>query len=76
SFGVLCFEVASRTEPFKGKRPAQVIGAVLYKEERPQIPEWASASPDVVPLMEQCWSQDPAKRPKGFGPVVRTLASV
>ncbi|CAM9860173.1 unnamed protein product, partial [Sphacelaria rigidula] len=63
SFGVLCFEVATRTEPFKGKRPAQVIGAVLCRGERPQIPEWASASPDVVPLMKQCWSQDPAKRP-------------
>ncbi|CAM9331098.1 unnamed protein product [Ectocarpus fasciculatus] len=76
SFGVLCFEVATRTEPFKGKRPANVIGAVLYRNERPQIPEGASASPEVVPLMEQCWRQDPAERPEGFGPVVRALASV
>ncbi|CAN0096500.1 unnamed protein product [Ectocarpus sp. 12 AP-2014] len=76
SFGILCFEVVTRTEPFKGKRPAQVIRAVLYEEERPQIPEGASASPDVVALMEQCWKQDPADRPAGFGPVVRALASV
>ncbi|CAM9942758.1 unnamed protein product, partial [Ectocarpus sp. 12 AP-2014] len=76
SFGVLCFEVVTRTEPFKGKRPAHVIGAVLYRNERPQIPEGASASPEVVPLMEQCWRQDPVERPEGFGPVVRALASV
>ncbi|CAN0534157.1 unnamed protein product, partial [Ectocarpus sp. 12 AP-2014] len=76
SFGVLCFEVITRTEPFKGKIPAQVIYAVLYMNERPQIPEGGSASPEVVPLMEQCWRQDPAERPEGFKPVVRALASV
>lgn len=63
-------------EPFKGKKPAQVIKAVLFSEERPKIPQGASASPDVVPLMEQCWMQDPAWRPEGFVPVVQGLASV
>lgn len=67
--------MATRAEPFKGKIAAQVIGMVLYKAERPQLPEGASASPHVVPLMELCWKQDPADRPEGFGPVVRTLAS-
>ncbi|CAB1105815.1 unnamed protein product [Ectocarpus sp. CCAP 1310/34] len=76
SFGVLCFEVVTRTEPFKGRIPAHVIRAVLYENERPQIPEGASAAPEVVPLMEQCWRQDPVERPEGFGPVVRALASV
>lgn len=74
SFGIVCFEVATRVEPFKGKKPAQVMRAVLAKEERPEVPEWASVSPDVVPLMEHCWMQDPAQRPEGFVPVVRTLA--
>lgn len=63
-------------EPFKGMRPAQVIGAVLYREERPTIPEGASASPDVLRLMEHCWKQDPAQRPQGFSPVVEELARV
>ncbi|CAM9480272.1 unnamed protein product [Ectocarpus sp. 6 AP-2014] len=76
SFGVLCFEVATRTEPFKGKRPAQVIGAVLYRNERPKLPHGASASPDVVLLMEQCWKEDPKERPEGFEPVVVALANV
>lgn len=57
-------------------RPAQVMRSVADKERRPEIPEWASASPDVVPLMERCWKQDPAQRPKGFVSVVETLASV
>lgn len=76
SFGVVCFEVASRKEPFKGKRPARTIGAVLYRGERPQVPKGASASPDVVTLMEQCWKQDSAQRPDGFTPVVEALESV
>lgn len=63
-------------EPFKGLKQPQVTRAVADKGKRPQIPEEASASPDVVRLMEQCWKQDPADRPDGFKPVVRTLASV
>ncbi|CAM9728774.1 unnamed protein product [Ectocarpus sp. 12 AP-2014] len=62
--------------PFKGMNRTQVVNAVAWQGQRPQIPEWASASLDVVPLMEQCWTQDPAHRPKGFGPVVQTLASM
>ncbi|CAN0518413.1 unnamed protein product, partial [Ectocarpus sp. 12 AP-2014] len=76
SFGVVCFEVATQMEPFKGLKQTQVTRAVADKGKRPEIPEGASASPDVVPLMEQCWKQDPADRPDGFGPVVRALASV
>jgi len=76
SFGVVCFEVSTRLEPFEGLRETQVTRAVADKGKRPQIPEGASASPDVVALMEQCWRQDPAERPEGFGPIVRTLAGV
>ncbi|CAN0045546.1 unnamed protein product, partial [Ectocarpus sp. 12 AP-2014] len=76
SFGIVCFEVATQMQPFKGLKQTQVTRAVADKGKRPQIPEGASASPDVVPLMEQCWKQDPADRPDGFRPVVRALASV
>ncbi|CAM9400565.1 unnamed protein product, partial [Ectocarpus fasciculatus] len=68
SFGVVCFEVTTRMKPFKAMNLPQVIKAVAFHGKRPQIPEWASASPDVVPLMEQCWKQDPEHRPEGFGP--------
>eukprot|EP00903_Cladosiphon_okamuranus_P009162 g8755.t1 len=76
SFGIVCFEVATRMEPFKGLKQTQVTRAVADKGKRPQIPEEASASPDVVALMEKCWKQDPADRPEGFGPVVQALADV
>lgn len=49
---------------------AQVIGAVAFNKKRPQIPEWASTSSDVLTLMEHCWRHDPAERPEGFGPIV------
>eukprot|EP00903_Cladosiphon_okamuranus_P009878 g9383.t1 len=76
SFGIVCFEVATRMEPFKGRRPLQVMQAVLFKKERPQIPQGASGSPDVLRLMERCWQQEPAQRPQGFVPVVEELAIV
>ncbi|CAB1104154.1 unnamed protein product [Ectocarpus sp. CCAP 1310/34] len=76
SFCVVCFEVITRMEPFKGMNPTQVIKAVVLNERLPQMLERASASPHVVPLMEQCWKQDPTHRPDGFGPEVKTLASV
>ena len=60
-------------EPFEGKRPFQVIGAVLHRGERPRIPDEASASPDIVPLMQQCWMQDPAQRPEGFSLLAKAL---
>lgn len=63
-------------EPFKGLKQPQVTRAVADKGKRPQLPEGASASPDVVALMEQCWKQNPADRPDGFRPVVRALADV
>lgn len=76
SFGVVCFEVATRLEPFKELTHTQVTRAVADKGKRPQIPEEASASPYVVTLMEQCWKQHPADRPDGFEPVVQALSSV
>ncbi|CAM9651046.1 unnamed protein product, partial [Scytosiphon promiscuus] len=75
SFGIVCFEVATRVEPFKGKTCAHVFGLVCTGK-RPQIPEVASASPDVVVLMEQCWMQEPAERPEGFRNVVGVLNRV
>lgn len=78
SFGVVCFEVVATRmkKPFQGMPPAQVMKAVAHKRKRPEVPDWASASPDVVTLMERCWKQDPAERPEGFGPVVRALEGV
>ncbi|CAM9316537.1 unnamed protein product [Scytosiphon promiscuus] len=76
SFGVVSFEVAARAEPFKGMNAPQVIMAVAVSKKRPQVPEGASASPDVVSLMEKCWKHNPADRPEGFGSVIRALGSV
>ncbi|CAM9787007.1 unnamed protein product [Ectocarpus sp. 12 AP-2014] len=76
SFGVVCYEVATRMEPFRGMMPVQVMRAVADMGRRPEIPAGASASPDVVPLMERCWKQDPAQRHEGFVPVVEHLCRV
>ncbi|CAM9809672.1 unnamed protein product, partial [Ectocarpus sp. 12 AP-2014] len=76
SFGIVCYEVTTRIEPFRGMMPVQVMRAVADMGRRPEIPAGASASPDVIPLMERCWKQDPAQRPEGFMPVVEELGRV
>lgn len=74
SFGVLCFEVATRAIPFPDMNANQLMAAVAFRKERPQIPEWSSPSPDVVRLMKHCWTQDPDGRPNGFQPIAETLS--
>lgn len=66
----------TRTEPFKEMAAVQVIMTVAGEVGRPQLTEEASSSPDIVPLVEKRWNQDPVHRPEGFGPVMEALASV
>lgn len=76
SFGILCFEVATRADPFPGMKPLQVVKAVSVHARRPELPNGSSPSADVVQLMKNCWKQEPGKRPDGFGSVVETLLRV
>ena len=73
SFGMVCFEVATRREPFPGKAAIHVMNVVGVKGERPQLPAGSKPSSDVVVLMKKCWKQDPNDRPDGFTPVVADL---
>lgn len=76
SFGVVCFEVATRAEPFPGMNPRQLIWAVRIQQKRPQVPEPYSPPNCVNHLMETCWKHHPAERPQGFTPLVRTLSGL
>lgn len=73
SFGMVCFEVATRREPFPGKTAIHVMNIVGIKGERPQLPAASKPYSDVVVLMEKCWQQDPNDRPDDFDPVVADL---
>lgn len=71
---MVCFEVATRREPFPGMKAVQVIHVVAVKRERPNLPEASKPSPDVTALMETCWQHEPTDRPAGFHPVVEALS--
>lgn len=58
-----------REDPYNGLKAIEVIPRVL-KGERPVITE--SCDPVFKQLMEQCWLEDPEKRPS-FRHIVDTL---
>lgn len=48
-------------EPWKGESVGAVYCAVVKENARPPVP---SDFPSVLlPLMQECWASDPAKRP-------------
>ena len=70
---MVCFEVATRREPFPGKTVIQVM-RVVDRRERPQPPAVSDPFPEVASLMEKCWKHEPTDRPAGFHPVVQALS--
>eukprot|EP00047_Mylnosiga_fluctuans_P005678 m.241988 g.241988 ORF g.241988 m.241988 type:complete len:379 (-) comp13946_c0_seq1:269-1405(-) len=64
SFGIIMWEIASRSTPWPDIDPPNLAMKVLQRleqGERPPIdPSW---SPELVSLMKQCWSFDAAQRP-------------
>jgi serine/threonine-protein kinase CTR1 len=69
SFGIFLWELLYREDPYNGLKAIEVIPRVL-KGERPVITE--SCDPVFKQLMEQCWLEDPEKRPS-FRHIVDTL---
>lgn len=62
SLAVLMWELISVTEPWSGMRSAQIIAAVVGREERPGWPP-SQAPQEVRNLITALWSQNPADRP-------------
>mmetsp|Transcript_20300 Transcript_20300/g.22563 ORF Transcript_20300/g.22563 Transcript_20300/m.22563 type:complete len:723 (+) Transcript_20300:44-2212(+) len=61
SFAIVLWEMVSRSDPFSGMPPFQVIFAVGTQGARPTIPQ--HCNPDYQKLMEDCWQEEPANRP-------------
>jgi tRNA A-37 threonylcarbamoyl transferase component Bud32 len=70
SFGVVLWEMISREEPFKGMPPFQVIFVVATQGQRPTIPSYCP--PEWEQLIEDCWQEDPDKRPT-FEEIIQRL---
>jgi tRNA A-37 threonylcarbamoyl transferase component Bud32 len=70
SFGIIMWEILTGQEPYAGMHHGGVIGGILSNTLRPTVP--ASCDPQWRELMEQCWSNEPDKRPT-FTEVVSRL---
>jgi serine/threonine protein kinase len=71
SDGILVWELASGSYPYKGQSPLQIAYAVCKLHERPEIPHRAPRS--IRALIQDCWAHDPAVRPS-FKNIFRKFA--
>ncbi len=60
SFGMVLFELITKTVPYGDKSAEQIIH-YLNKGERPSIP--SDAPEKFVKPMQRCWSENPSERP-------------
>ena len=71
SYGIILWELATRTEVYEGMGPAQIIHSVANESLRPPVPEdciWKD-------LMVRCWAQIPIDRPD-FDMIVEELNKI
>ncbi|KAL5769066.1 hypothetical protein ACOSP7_015622 [Xanthoceras sorbifolium] len=61
SFGVILWELATLSIPWKGLNPMQVVGAVGFQNRRLEIPE--DIDPAVAQIIRDCWQMEPHLRP-------------
>jgi serine/threonine protein kinase len=61
SLGVVLWEIATRGVPWQGKKFADIIAAVGFRQERPGAPQ-DSSIPQVQEAIAACWVQNPADR--------------
>ena len=62
SFGIIIWEIMTRLEPYDDKEAMQIVVEVVNHQLRPNIPPQYEDCP-LLPLMKDCWNQDPLKRP-------------
>ena len=61
SYGIVLWEILTRSVPYRGLESAQIIARVLTTDLRPPMPE--GAPPEIAMLIRQCWDRDPRARP-------------
>eukprot|EP00602_Paraphysomonas_sp_CaronLab_P000257 CAMPEP_0185031708 /NCGR_PEP_ID=MMETSP1103-20130426/19325_1 /TAXON_ID=36769 /ORGANISM="Paraphysomonas bandaiensis, Strain Caron Lab Isolate" /LENGTH=500 /DNA_ID=CAMNT_0027567323 /DNA_START=395 /DNA_END=1897 /DNA_ORIENTATION=- len=61
SFGILFWELLSRSQPFAGLSPIQAAFGVAKNNLRPPIPR--DINPRLKAILTRCWHPDPTSRP-------------
>ncbi|TPX32874.1 hypothetical protein SmJEL517_g04077 [Synchytrium microbalum] len=71
SYGILLFEIVTRTPPYEGMNPMHIGIKVLLEGARPALPEYVPT--ELSELIQQCWTDLPADRPS-FSEIVQILS--
>lgn len=62
SLGIVLWELVTGKKPFEGKRPAQIVAAVIGRNERPGYPPmWIPV--ELQQLISMLWEENPSSRP-------------
>ncbi|CAK9267646.1 unnamed protein product [Sphagnum jensenii] len=70
SFAIVCFELLTREEPYKGVTMASLPTQITKHGLRPQLPE--SCPTRLAFLIQSCWKSEPGERPN-FREICREL---
>ncbi|XP_020112393.1 serine/threonine-protein kinase STY46-like isoform X2 [Ananas comosus] len=73
SFGIVMWELLTGKIPYEYLTPLQAAVGVVQKGLRPLIPK--DIHPKLAHLLEECWQQDPSKRPE-FTELLATLQQI
>jgi len=74
AFGIILWEVLTRLEPYEDKEPMQIVVEVVNENLRPNLPGTFADSP-LVPLMKDCWHENPEHRPS-FEKILERLVEI
>ncbi|GMH93788.1 hypothetical protein TrST_g2573 [Triparma strigata] len=72
SFAIVMWEVMTKRIPWEGLDLSQIVGKVAYEDKRPNLEVGVEGDPDMVKLMEECWSKVPEGRPE-FQRIIKIL---
>ncbi|KAM0030047.1 putative protein kinase TKL-CTR1-DRK-2 family [Helianthus debilis subsp. tardiflorus] len=73
SFGIILWELVTRSVPWSNMNPLQVVGVVGFMDRRLDLPE--DLDPSLASIIKDCWQSDPALRPS-FESIMTRLSSL
>ena len=63
AFGIVCFEIITEKEAFKGLEGFNLINAVVTNKKRPALRLECEYARELSALIEKCWDHIPGNRP-------------